>query len=620
MPGYDYEHKTQKLPNTTTSTNFNFKLNLPPPNLTIPKNIIGANTNNDLLHNENPTQIKNNIEPTDHISNDLNARRVPNIGHIEPFVVNNKHLFPNIGAKLLDMGNINNNESESEESKEPDFVPEKVSLPSKPRVAKQREKYNLKSEHFTRYLYMVNDGQLESLIRGLQAHLGTGKKELKQPTKQDVIDYLSYAIFQFYKAHQYSREIDEKIEDWLDQIKEFFAWTRVNGIYKNIASSISAEEIFEKFQTYRTEHQEQQKEQLKSVKKQLKDSAKEAAKKQKAFTKENPEQAKLREQRTQILKTREQKIEEEALREPQEPENEIEPQAIDPAWIDAFIQDLPNCTTEATARTIGTMMYTFKRYIGEYNILELTKRDISEFITKYIGYQTLSSIATVRSEISRLLTWLLDHQDQLEGHISPDIKLLIPSYVEIKRFGFRTTVEGNRQLQQATFNKQWFGQCLRDIKEFITQPSYDLTLSNIRALMLYLTKNVQGLQINPSHILDFFITEKSNILEECIHKYIASYQELFRWTSIKKNEDGTMYYPNIIGEIPKRGVLYQLIHILKNEYDRQAAAGHAPRHPTSEYFNRFMATIEQPDVGRTPITLENFIDYLRVIKNIRIPQ
>ena len=620
MPGYDYEHKTQKLPNTTTSTNFNFKLNLPPPNLTIPKNIIGANTNNDLLHNENPTQIKNNIEPTDHISNDLNARRVPNIGHIEPFVVNNEHLFPNIGDELLDTGNINSNESESEESKEPDFVPEKVSLPSKPRVAKQREKYNLKSEHFTRYLYMVNDGQLESLIRGLQAHLGTGKKELKQPTKQDVIDYLSYAIFQFYKAHQYSREIDEKIEDWLDQIKEFFAWTRVNGIYKNIASSISAEEISEKFQTYRTEHQEQQKEQLKSVKKQLKDKAKEAAKKQKAFAKENPEQAKLREQRTQILKTREQKIEEEALREPQEPENEIEPQAIDPAWIDAFIQDLPNCTTETTARTIGTMMYTFKRYIGEYNILELTKRDISEFITKYIGYQTLSSIATGRSEINRLLAWLLDHQDQLEGHISPRIKLLIPEYVEIKRFELRTTAEGNRQLQQATFNERWFGQCLRDIKEFITQPSYDLTLSNIRALMLYLTKNVQGLQINPSHILDFFITEKSTIPEENIHKHIAAYQELFRWTSIKKNEDGTMYYPNIIGSLPKRGVLSQLLSILRNEYSRQAAAGHAPRHPTSEYFNRFMATIEQPDVGRTPITLENFINYLRVIKNIRIPQ
>lgn len=622
MPGYDYEHNTQKLPSTNKSTNFhfNFKLNLPPPNLTIPKSNVGANAaNRDPLYNKNSDQIKDCMKLMTRITGKLDANGVPNIGHIEPFVGNSGQLTQDID----DIGKIDPEEwkpteSGSEESKESDFVPEKMPPSSESSESEDSGNCGLQAEHFCRYLRIAQNKPFDCLIKGFKIHLSEGKSKLRQPTREDVIDYLAHAIFIFDQTHKYDNETDDKIREWLIQMKSFFDWTKKQGIYRNIAFFIYPKDIHDKFIECQTKQENEKKMKEESAKQKLKEKAAEKAKKlaqKQALSMEDEKKAQQRAKNRQLAEAREQRAEENALKELTEPEKEVDPQAIDVMWLDQFIKSLDGQISNETIVNINVTINALKNYIEEYDVNKLTKRDILKVLTRYSDLKTFNSIEYNRYSIRRCFRWMLESGKP----VSPDILFLVPTYTTIKRFERKTTIEGNSQLQTASFNDKWFDQCLKDIEKIELKSSYTLSSSHINALRKYLNKHVPELQINPSHILDFFIMEKPTISEENVHKYLASYQTLFKWSAIKETEMESMYYPDIMGYRLKRGILGQLIPILRDEYDRQTAIGQSPKHPTSKYFSDFMGTIKQPDDSETPITFENFINYLKVIKNIHIP-
>lgn len=612
MPGYDQKNNTQKLPNTIKPINFNFNINIPPPNLVIPKNIVGTNTNNDFLHNENSTQVKDYMKLMMNITSNLDASCVPNLGHINPFVGCNGQLSQNINDI---------NESESEESEELGFVPEKLpptkTGPWAPQYTKRDE---LQTANFTKYLSAPQNKMYSCLLTDFRLYLKGASNQLRQPSREDIIDYLGHAVFMFKKTNKYNTESDDKAKEWLTQIKHFFAWTSANHMYKNIASDISPRDVINKSIEYQTNQETEERLKSEEAKQKLRERvdriAARIAKRQASAKYDRNEARKI--QRIKLIKTQNQQAAEDALNTTKKPAKDIPPQIIDPKWFGSFIESSNGQVVAQTFDNINIIIGALQSYINEFDIDGLTKANILKFITIYRDCRMFSSIQYNRYILRKFFKWLLKPENESSQTVSSDICSLVASYTEIKCFERQTAIKGNKQLETASFNVNWFDQFWEDMKKAGLPSSYNVQQKYTKALQQYLTKNVSTLRINPSHILDFCVVEKSNILEESLHKYLATYQGLFKWTAIKENTDGSMYYPDIMGLLPRRGILGQLIPILRDEYDRQTAIGKAPQHPTSKYFEDFMRTISNPDDGATAVNFENFINYLKVLKNIHI--
>ena len=631
MPEYDYEHNTKKPSDTTKPINFNFSINIPPPNLTIPKSIVGTNTDNHFSQNENSHQPKDYTRLIMGTSNNPNALSVPNIGHIGPPGGDNEQLIQNI-LELKGINNIRENkpdEGTSEESEELSFVPEKLPPPKRPRIHKYTQTKNLQISHFISFAKIPKNRPYLPLISGFKHHLQAQDKQLKQPTREDVINYLGQYAFMFIKLNKYRNEVNNKIQEWLQQIQIFFAWASANRLYENIAANISSKDILNKATEY-TAQQEKNDAIAAEVKKQkLQERAAQKKEKQakKLASAEGDEQAKrkaLRSKRDREHNKREAAAAaaavEAALKDPEPPAKKIDPKAIDAKWIEMFIKSKKPQGNDVKYSSLEKSMNTFHEYIKEHDINRLTKVDIIKFLVIHKDIKTFNSIQTNLKLLKNFFSWLSSPSNQLLKLKTSDIDDLLPTYIEIRRFEKQTTIKGNNQLKTASFQNIWFEQFTKDIKKtesrprkkFINQPQH------IKALHDYINKDEETLKINPSHILDFFIIKKADIAEKNINTYLSTYRRLFKWTAIKENTDGSMYYPDIIGSRLGQQILGQLIPILRNEYEKQALIGQAPKHPTSKYFEDFMKTIETPDDGVTAITFENFIKYLQKLFNIQI--
>ena len=666
MPEHDYEHNTKKPSDTTKPINFNFSINIPPPNLTIPKSIIGTNTDNHFSQNANPLNLNFNIntpppnltipkdiigtntdnhfsqnenppQPKDYTrlimgtSNNPNALSVPNIGHIGPPGGDNEQLIQNI-LELKGINNIRENEPDksiSEESEELSFVPEKLPPPKRPRIHKYTQTKNLQISHFISFAKIPKNRPYLPLISGFKHHLQAQDKQLKQPTREDVINYLGQYAFMFIKLNQDRNEVNNKIPEWLQQMQRFFAWASKKRLYENIAADISSQDIHNKATEY-TVQQEKNDAIAAEVKKQ-KSQEMAAQKKEKQAKKlalaEGDEQAKrkaLRSKRDREHNKREAAAAaaavEAALKEPEPPAKKIDPKAIDAKWIEMFIKSKKPQGNDVKYSNLEKSMNTFHEYIQEHDINRLTKVDILKFLVTHKETKTFLSIKTNLIALKNFFSWLSSPPNQFLKLETSDIDDLVPTYIEMRRFERQTTIKGNNQLKTASFKNEWFEQFTKDMKKIESKSMKKLSNQprHIKALCDYINKDAETLKINPSHILDFFVIKKADIAEKNINNYLSTYRRLFKWTAIKENKDGSMYYPDIIGSHLRQQILGQLIPILRHEYEKQALIGQAPKHPTSEYFKNFMQTIKNPDDGVTAITFENFIKYLQKLFNIQI--
>lgn len=479
-------------------------------------------------------------------------------------------------------------DSENEESDNP--VNKVIPLWPKTHIPNSQEG-RLTHQHFWTYSNSFDNPQYASILFGFNTYIEKSRYELNQPTRDNVVKYLAQTAVAYNKIHQDNPLSEFELNQWINQLKDFFGWTSRQNIYSNIASDISYQDITNKMTDIINYP-----------------------------TGENPNA------RTQ-------------KREPQK-RPKVVTQSID---LDARLPELnPDCinsfvtaleaskenqknngapANEKKTKDKGLLneesrLKTFLCYLKEQDLKSLNKRDMLKFLVRYRDINTESTMNENVITLKRLFRWISVNKEKNNGVEFPYIESFVPDYDETCDFAIKTIIEGNAKLGKASFNSDWVGQFLVDIKRANLFSNYDKPISHIKALQEYLDKKTIK-QPSPCDILDFLILEKSDIAEGNMHRHISTYQRLFKWTSIKANDDGSMCYPDIIGLVPKPGILGDLVYTLKEEYNERVARGENPKSPTAEYFNAFKGTVSNPDNGKIAINFINFIEYLRTHVNIR---
>lgn len=473
----------------------------------------------------------------------------------------------------------------------------------------------LQTFHFSKYNAKIKDLQVECSLTGLRMHLRNANLTLKQPQKNDVIEYLANAFLSYNKVNPDKDDGKVRLKTWLEHIQGFFSWTASRNTYPNIAQNISVQEIINK-SAVMLEQEKTAKEQAKIASEATK---KIAAKAQADRNKQKRKATWTESRKKEIIreKARMAKAIAAAEEEESEPEiDEIAPQPISPNWTEEFVEDIGIQVKGKAHQSIKTMMNVFRCYLIEYNINEINKLSMLKFMALYKDVHTFNSIIFNNSTLKRFFNWTSSEEapDDVVG--IKNVDALIPTYKNIIRFKRSARKAGNERLGKASFNYNWLEQFLLDIERSENPKCFNIPILHINSLQEYLTKKVPNRKPMPSDILDFLVLEKYNIAEDNMHTYLSTYQKLFKWTSIKTNQMGNMYYPDIIGNTLQRGILGKLVSILRREYD---LSKEKPAHPTAEYFKDFEQTITQPYDGRKAIDFENFVKYLQEKFKIQPP-
>ena len=462
----------------------------------------------------------------------------------------------------------------------------------------------LTHQHFWRYSNLLHNRQYVSILFGFNRYIEKSRYELNQPTTANVIRYLAQTAVEYNRLHEDKPLNEFEINQWIKQLKSFFSWTSRHNIYDDIAKDISYQNITSKMadiikypngEKPKVIIQDGNNATVEGTQKQLK-AATQSMNLDTRLPELNPDC--IDGFVTSIEESRGKRV---ALR--RNPENNDAPENEKKVKNKSFLNE------ESKIRT-------FQYYIKEHSLKNLNKRDMLKFLVRYRDINTESTMNENVITLRKFFRWVSTNRDQNNGVAFPYIENFVPNYDETRAFAIKTIIEGNAKLGKVLFNNEWIDQFFDDIMGADLFINYDRPRYHTNALKEYLDKKAIK-NPTPCDVLDFFILEKPDIADANMRAHIATYQRFFRWTSIKANEDGSMYYPDIIGSIPKPGILGDIIYTLKEEYNERIAKGDHPKSPAADYFNAFKSTVSDPDNGKIAINFINFIEYLRTHINIR---
>lgn len=462
----------------------------------------------------------------------------------------------------------------------------------------------LTHQHFWRYSNLLHNRQYVSILFGFNRYIEKSRYELNQPTTANIIRYLAQTAVEYNILHKDKPLNEFEINQWIKQLKSFFSWTNRHHIYSDIAKDISYQNITSKMEDIikypngekpKVIIQDGNNATVEGTQKQLK-TATQSMNLDTRLPALNPDC--IDSFVTSIEESREKRV---ALR--RNPENNDAPEN------EKKVRNKSLLNEESKIRT-------FQYYIKEHSLKNLNKRDMLKFLVRYRDINTESTMNENVITLRKFFRWVSTNRDQNNGVAFPYIENFVPNYDETRAFAIKTIIEGNAKLGKVLFNNEWIDQFFDDIMGADLFISYNKPGYHTNALKEYLDKKAIK-SPTPCDVLDFFILEKPDIADANMRAHIATYQRLFRWTSIKANKDGSMYYPDIIGSIPKPGILGDIVYTLKEEYNERIAKGDNPKSPAADYFNAFKSTVSDPDNGKIAINFINFIEYLRTHINIR---
>lgn len=462
----------------------------------------------------------------------------------------------------------------------------------------------LTHQHFWRYSNLLHNRQYVSILFGFNRYIEKSRYELNQPTTANIIRYLAQTAVEYNILHKDNPLSEVEINQWIKQLKSFFSWTSRHNIYDDIAKDISYQNITSRMEDIikypngkkpKVIIQDGNNATVEETQRQLKTDTP-SMNLDTRLPELNPDC--IDSFVTSIEESREKRV---ALR--RNPENNDAPEN------EKKVKNKSLLNEESKIRT-------FQYYIKEHSLKNLNKRDMLKFLVRYRDINTESTMNENVITLRKFFRWVSTNRDQNNGVAFPYIENFVPNYAETRAFAIKTIIEGNAKLGKVLFDNKWIDQFFDDIMGADLFINYDRPGYHTNALKEYFDKKAIK-NPTPCDVLDFFILEKPDIADANMRAHIATYQRLFRWTSIKTNEDGSMYYPDIIGSIPKSGILGDIVYTLKEEYNERIAKGDHPKSPAADYFNAFKSTVSDPDNGKIAINFINFIEYLRTHINIR---
>ena len=437
---------------------------------------------------------------------------------------------------------------------------------------------SLNYNHFNRYVKnAIASQQCQNTMLKLSIYIT--QKTKGHPKKKDIIEFLGQAIvFHNFSDPNNPMSADTIIE-LIMQIKDFFIWARKQRLYKNIAQNITYTDVMNKLTDINNDSSK-----LEQTKMLI-----EEGQRCTNYNKTIPKKTRIK---------------------------GIGPQRIDIAWIHEFDEIVSKSSLKTRSmRNTRNRHLSLESYLREYDKTTIGTEDILKFIAVYKNLKVLSSIRNELYGLNRFFVWVASKRDPNHRLINTQIQHILPTEKEVVEFKKQITIINNQKIREnnVLFQQDWFNQFYEFFQKSDNPNSTQLICKcHLNTLEQYLNQNVPQMAPNPSDILDILVLIKGDIEEANMHRYLTTYQNLFRWTSLNKDENGSMYYPNIIGILPERGVLKQLILILQENDDKQVDKNH----PTAKYFEDFKSTFPENDDGTTAMDLGEFIKYLQNRFNI----
>ena len=196
----------------------------------------------------------------------------------------------------------------------------------------------------------------------------------------------------------------------------------------------------------------------------------------------------------------------------------------------------------------------------------------------------------------------IDEQPIAEVHQQVDMEQMA-----LQELGQRIHVEGAQQQANGkpVFNTDWVGIYLTYLKKKPKKGSAKYAKSLLNIIIKYLRENVTGMQPTASDVLDYFVLSPKENRGVYIQSILHVCKNFFEW--ISTNENGNIYYPNIIGKVPIRKILGDIVPELKQIYNPKTDG----KHPTAKYFNELKDTIPEKDRDTRIITFGEFIEFLQ---------
>ena len=437
---------------------------------------------------------------------------------------------------------------------------------------------SLNYNHFNKYVKnAIASQQCQNTMLKLSIYIT--RKTKGHPKKKDIIEFLGQAIvFHNFSEPNNPMSADTIIE-LIMQIKDFFVWARKQRLYKNIAQNITYTDVMNKVTDINNDSSK-----LEQTKMLI-----EEGQRCTNYNKPIPKKTRIK---------------------------GIGPQRIDIAWIHEFDEIVSKSSLQTRSmRNTKNRHLSLESYLREYDKTTIGTEDILKFIAVYKNLKVLSSIRNELYRLNRFFVWVASKRDPNHRLINTQIQHILPTEKEVVEFKKQITIINNQKIREnnVLFQQDWFNQFYEFFQKSDNPNSTQLICKyHLNTLEQYLNQNIPQMAPNPSDILDILVLIKGDIEEANMHRYLTTYQNLFRWTSLNKDENGSMYYPNIIGILPERGMLKQLILILQENNDKQVDKNH----PTAKYFEDFKSTFPENDDGTTAMDLGEFIKYLQNRFNI----
>lgn len=437
---------------------------------------------------------------------------------------------------------------------------------------------SLNYDHFNKYVKnAIASQQCQNTMLKLSIYIT--QKTKGHPKKKDIIEFLGQAIvFHNFSEPNNPMSADTIIE-LIMQIKDFFVWARKQRLYKNIAQNITYTDVMNKLTDINNDSSK-----LEQTKMLI-----EEGQRCTNYNKPIPKKTRIK---------------------------GIGPQRIDIAWIHEFDEIVSKSSLQTRSmRNTKNRHLSLESYLREYDKTTIGTEDILKFIAVYKNLKVLSSIRNELYGLNRFFVWVASKRGPNHRLINTQIQHILPTEEEVVEFKKQITIINNQKIREnnVLFQQDWFNQFYEFFQKSDNPNSTQLICKyHLNTLEQYLNQNVPQMAPNPSDILDILVLIKGDIEEANMHRYLTTYQNLFRWTSLNKDENGSMYYPNIIGILPERGILKQLILILQENDDKQVDKNH----PTAKYFEDFKSTFPENDDGTTAMDLGEFIKYLQNRFNI----
>lgn len=514
MPGYDYNNNPQKLQNNKQPAP---SFNQITPNPAIPKNNVGAPPN---APNENAARDA------------INAR--------------NQQLLQELNQTIQKL-NIFNNTPHTPNNEFGVYDP-KVLIRIKHNLSKQhyqqkntpKPKPELSSLHFQKYIKEYPNLRYKSLILGFNLYItNQDGTSLKQPTRNDIIDYLGKNIADYNVSNKNNPLNESEAIRWIETLKNFFRWIESEGVYNNFTQDISYQEVQNK---------------------------------------------------SDIIYN--------GMPQSKSEKDLVQGQAINFGWAKTYFDSVREQKGEKFDPDSIFRLNKFMKYLEDKGKTQPQSQDIHDFLINHTNVTSESSIQVYLSTLNGFFQWTADKTKKQQDIYYPNIKLYCLPYMQIRDLIKNRIIEEREAMEEGLKTASLDPKC---INTFITEAKTSETLNlntNSQTVIESFQEYLREFNITRPLTLDiliFFGKYKEKISDIYVKYALPTFNKFFQWTSTHKDKQGKILYPNISTLLPTSEQVFLFIQQVKKERDEKIGKVDFDM----AYFDEFITGLKNPRNGKT---------------------